>query len=176
MSESKNYQVFDSLQRGDKPRKHDVIVKLYPDGTPDIKSYELWCDKACEMPMEHAMRFLIDGAFKVISPSGKRIMPVPKLDLSKPVTTLADDEIIVKYSELSDDALHRRVKILPGSEDIKEGERDKLVAFMISYRLKLKGMTEGDRTLATMMAQGELGGAMKEDELESMFPKQKLAA
>lgn len=174
--DAKHYQVFDTNQRGEKPRKHDVIVKLYEDGQPDIKTYDLYSDKPCEMPMEHAMRFLVDAAFKVITPAGKRIMPVPKLDLSKPITRLADDEIVVKYDELSNEALYRRVKILPGSEDILGDDRVALVAFMVTYRQKLKGMTEGERTLSTMMAQGTLDGAMDDKSLETMFPKQKMAA
>jgi hypothetical protein len=174
--DAKKYQVFDTNQRGTDPRKHDVITKLYEDAEPDIKTYALYSDKPCEMPMEHAMRFLVDGSFRVLSPTGKRIMPVAKLDVSKPISKLAEDEVVAKYDELSTEALYRRVKILPGSEGIEEIDRDKMVAFMVTWRRQLQGMSSGERELATMMAQGQLDGALSDSELETMFPKQKLAA
>jgi hypothetical protein len=103
-------------------------------------------------------------------------MPVAKLDVSKPISKLAEDEVVAKYDELSTEALYRRVKILPGSEGIEEIDRDKMVAFMVTWRRQRQGMSSGERELATMMAQGQLDGALSDSELETMFPKQKLAA
>lgn len=177
------YKVFDSLQRGDTGRPHDVIVKWYPKDSngfqpePDIQTYRLFSEKATEMPMEHAMKFLVDPAFRVIAPSGNRIMPVAKTDLSKPITALKDDEVVVNYGELSKDALFRRVKILPGSEEIAENAKHQdLVDFMVAWRKSLKGMTSGEVALAEKMSQGGLDGAMTAEQLATMFPDTRITA
>lgn len=170
------YQVFDSLQRGDKPRRHDVITKFYPKDEsgyqpePETVSYDLFSDKPTLMPIAHAMKFLVDPGFRVLKPDGSRLMPVAKTDLSKPITNLKDDEIVVNYGELSKDALFRRVKVLPGSEDIAENAKHSdLVEFMVTWRKSLRGMTQGERVLAEKMAGGELGGAMTPEQLGTMF-------
>jgi len=177
------YVVFDSLQRGDKPRRHDVITKFYPKDEsgyqpePETIGYDLFGDRGTAMPIEHALKFLVDPAFKVCKPDGTRIMPVPKTDLSKPITNLKDDEVVVSYGELSKDALFRRVKVLPGSEDIRENANHiELVEFIVAWRKSLRGMTQGDKDLAVKMATGELGGGMTGDQLDSMFGDKKIAA
>jgi hypothetical protein len=174
----KMYKVWDKNQRGEKARVHDVIVKMYDDGRePDLVSYQLFSDtnKACLMPMEHAMKFLSDAAFIVQAPSGNRIMPVAKLDLSKPIQVLAEDEIVVKYEELSKESLMRRVKVLPGSEDIKESAKlEELVAFMVNWRRRMRGMTDGDKVLAEKMAAAGQD-AMTAEQLENMFPARRAA-
>lgn len=172
------YQVFDLNQRGKDGRKHDVITKFYENGEheAEVQTYELFADKPVAMPMEHAMRFLIDPAFKVVAPSGKRVPYVPKQDISKPITVLGEDEIVVKYEELSRDALFRRAKVLPGSEDIKENTPTKEMAdFLTSWRKRMRGMSPGERELAGMMAQGELAGGMDQGMLKTMFPDRKAA-
>ena len=176
--QAKMFHVFDMLQRGDKGRKHDVITKFYPKDSngfqpePETKTYELFSDKPCVMVMEHAMKFLVDPAFRVETAGGSRIMPVAKTDLSKPVTALKDDELVVSYGELSRDALFRRVMVLPGSEGVKESAKNQdLVDFMVAWRKSLKGMTDGDRVLAEKMTGGELEGGMTGDQLEKMFGK-----
>jgi hypothetical protein len=127
------------------------------------------------MPMEHAMKFLSDAAFIVQAPSGNRIMPVAKLDLSKPIQVLAEDEIVVKYEELSKESLMRRVKVLPGSEDIKESAKlEELVAFMVNWRRRMRGMTDGDKVLAEKMAAAGQD-AMTAEQLENMFPARRAA-
>lgn len=177
------YKVFDMTQRGEKGRKHDVITKFYPKDEngfqpePDTVTYELFSDKPTEMPMEHAMKFLVDQSFRVMSPAGARIMPVSKTDLSKPVTNLKDDELVVHYGELSKDALFRRVKILPGSEDIAESAKHSdLVDFMVAWRKAQKGMTQGERDLAEKMTTGTLDGGMTPEQLNSMFPPARITA
>lgn len=172
------YMVWDKNQRGEKGRIHDVIVKVYPDGRePDTISYTLFSSEAqgCPMAMDHAMKFLTDPAFIVKNPNGARIMPVEKQDMSKPVQVLAEDEVVVKYEELSREALLRRVKVLPGSEEIAENAKhSELVAFMIGWRRSLKGKTEGEKELAEKMGAANLDG-MSEKQLESMFPDRKAA-
>jgi hypothetical protein len=171
---SNTYTVFDLNQRGEKPRSHDIIVKMYKDGQePDIVSYPLWSDslKGCPMPMEHALKFLCDPAFKVVSPNGNRIRPIEKIDFSKPLKTLGVDEVVVKYEFLARDYLFKLVKLQPGSEDVKpNATAEELAAFMVKWRQSLVGMTDGERALAEMMGQGELGGGMTSEQLEKMFP------
>lgn len=179
---SRMFKVFDATQRGDKGRKHDVIVKFYPKDKetghqpePETVTYELFSDKPCEMEMGHAMKFLVDPAFRVLDPGGTRVMTVGKTDISKPVTALKDDEIVVTYGELSRDALFRRVKVLPGSEEIRESAKHQdLVDFMVAWRQSLKGMTEGDRVLAEKMTAGGLDGGMTGGQLDAMFGDKKL--
>jgi hypothetical protein len=175
----KAYEVFDMNQRGEKPRKHDIIIKMNTDengrivGEPETTSYELRSDKGTKMTMEHAMKFLVDPAFKVVNPDGVRIPYVPKIDISKPVTHLGEDEVVVRYDELSLEALQRRVKVLPGSEVLPEDAKaEEYVAFLKKWRAGLKGMTEGDRTLAEMIASGAVASEqMSPEMLDRMFGK-----
>lgn len=168
------YTVFDLNQRGDLPRRHDVIVRMYKDGSePETVTYPLFSssDKGCAMPMEHALKFLCDPAFKVVGPSGNRIMPIEKIDLSKPLKALAVDEVVVKYQYLARDYLFKLVKMLPGSEEVKQNATsDELAAHMVKWRQSLVGMTDGEKHVAELMATGDLGGTMNTDQLESMFP------
>ena len=173
------YMVFDLNQRGDIPRRHDVIVRMYKDGSePETMTYPLFSssDKGCTMPMEHALKFLCDAAFKVIGPAGNRIMPIQKIDLSKPITKLENDEIVVKYQFLSRDYLFKLVKMLPGSEEVKQNATaEELAAYMVKWRESLVGMTDGERHLAEMMSGGELGGGMDSAQLDKMFGDKKAA-
>lgn len=167
------YKVFDMNQRGKDPRKHDIIVKMYGDDTdPEIQTYALHHDEPVEMEMAHAMKFLCDPAFKVIAPNGNRIMPVERIDVSRPIAHLADDEIVVKFSELSREALFRRVKVMAGSEEIKDSASiAELAGFLVKWRKQLKGMTDGERQLAEIMAKDSMiDGNMSADELAKMFP------
>jgi len=166
------YTVFDLNQRGDLPRRHDVIVRMYKDGSePETIPYLLFSNKGCTMPMEHAYVFLSDPAFKVVGPTGIRIPWIQKMDLSKPLKALAVDEVVVKYQYLARDYLFKLVKMLPGSEDVKQNATsDELAAHMVKWRQSLVGMTDGERHLAEMMGQGELGGGMDAKMLDSMFP------
>lgn len=174
----KPYMVWDKNQRGEKGRIHDVIVKVYSDGRePDTIAYTLFSseNQGCPMPMDHAMKFLTDPAYIVKHPSGTRLMPVEKQDMSKPVQVLAEDEIVVKYEELSREALLRRVKVLPGSEDVAENAKhSELVAFLVGWRRSLKGKTEGEKALAEKMGAAGLDG-MSEKQLDSMFAERKAA-
>ena len=171
------FTVFDLNQRGDQPRKHDVIVKLEKatDGTitgAETVQYELYSNKGCKMPMEHALKFLCDAAFKVVNNEGNRVMPVPKFDASKPITVLADDEIVCKIVELSRDALMRRVKVLPGSEEVRgDAKASELAAFLVSWNKAKKGLTDGERAVADMIARGDLlADALPPDMAKKLLP------
>ena len=172
------YLVYDMNQRGDLPRLHDVITKWYPDGQdPDVLTYRLFSDsaKGCAMPQDHAYKFLCDPAFKVVGPGGNRLMPIAKFDPSKPLTELKEDELVVKYAELSRESLFRRVKLLPGSETVRQNATvEELAEFLVQWRKKLSGMTEGDRTIAEMMASGKVD-TMSQGEMDAMFSERKVA-
>lgn len=164
--------VFDMNQRGDKPRNHDIIVKVYkePGREPDTMSYGLWREKPTPMPWEHAIKFLCDPAFKVIAPSGNRVMPIEKIDLSKPITKLEITQVVARYTDLSREYLFKLVKMAPGSEDVpKNATVEELAAFMVKWRESLSGMTEGERHVAELMAAGGLDG-MDDGMLNTMFP------
>ena len=175
------FKVYDMNQRGKEPRKHEVIIKLEKatDGTvtgAETVSYDLYSDKACEMPMEHALKFLCDAAFKVVNTDGNRVPPVRKFDISKPITHLADDEIVCNIAELSRDSLMRRVKVLPGSEEVRgDAKQPELVAFLVSWNKAKKGLTDGERAVADMIAKGDLlADALPPDMAEKLMGRSPL--
>ncbi len=172
------YLVYDMNQRGDVPRLHDVITKMYEDGSePDIVTYKLYSDsgKGCAMSQDHAYKFLCDPAFKVIGPNGNRLMPIAKFDPSKPLTELKEDEIVVRYIELSRESLFRRVKLIPGSENVRPNATvEELAAFLVGWRKKLAGLTDGDRRLAEMMASGKVD-TMSGSEMDKLFGEREAA-
>ena len=166
------YQVFDMNARDGQERSHDVIVKTYDDGKePDVVTYKLGRDKGTEMPQEHAMRFLIDPAFRVVRANGERVSPPPKYDHTLPLKVELD-ETIAKFEELNKTALYKRVKLLPGSEKltIQSGNQE-LVTFLIENRKKqLRGnMSEAERKFYELAATGDLGGAASPTQVNRMF-------
>lgn len=173
------WKVYDLNQRGDVGRTHHIIVKTYPDEPgrePDLMSYTLYSnsDKPCPMPMEHAMKFLVDDAFKVIMPNGRRAPTTKKFDPSEPIKVLGIDEIVVKYEELSRDALMRRARLLPNSDQIAQNATvEELAAALVRHRKSMVAATNGDMELAARMAAA--GEAMSDDMLDKMFDKRKVA-
>ena len=175
------FKVLDMNQFGPLPRRHEIITKMYPkeEGIPpETITYELWRDssKACEMPLDHAMKFLKEPAFHVFGPDGRRIEPITQIDPSKPLSQLADHEVIANLNELSRDALFRRVKVIPGSEGIgANAKAEELVAFLIDWKKRQKKMSQGEAALADMMTNGQLGGGMTPEMLSTMFPQRRAA-
>lgn len=175
------YHVYDQNQRGKEPRKHDVIIKLEKavDGTVtnvDYVTYDLYSDKPCKMQMEHALKFLCDPAFKVVNTDGNRVEPVAKFDPSKPITKLADDEIVCKNVELSHESLLRRVKVLPGSEAVSANSTiEELAAFLTAWNRSKRGLSDGERALAEKIASGDLtSDALSPEMAERLMPKSPL--
>lgn len=145
-------EVFDMNHKGGEtlPRVHDVVIRVDRDETDgrithvETQSYALRRDKPCQMPLEHAFKFLVDPAFVVKGPNGNRIMPVAKHDESKPLSALKDDELVVNIDELSDEALLRRVKVLPGSEGIAaNATHAELVIWLKAWKKSLKAAGAG---------------------------------
>jgi len=176
------FSVIDTTQFGQLPRRHEIITRMYPkvEGQqqipPETITYELWRDKRVPMPMEHAMKFLKEKAFHVFGSDGRRIEPITQIDPSKPLSQLADHEVIANLNELSRDALFRRVKVIPGSEDISHNAKaDELVAFLIDWKKRQRKMSQGEAALSEMMTSGQLGGGMTSDMLDTMFPAKRAA-
>lgn len=99
-----------------KTRQHEVVDS---DGT--IHSYDLpgLVDKVtklgCIMPPDHALKFLIDPAFKVFDADGKLIEPL-KPQATTSGITLRRHETVATFQELTREALFNRVKRLPGGQ------------------------------------------------------------
>jgi len=174
------YVVFDTLARVGVPRNHDIIVRTYPDGRePDIKSYALSSEKGTEMPMDHALKFLVDPAFRVERPDGQVIQPPPKQSTTVGAQELALDQTIAEYGELTRVALYKRCKMAAGGEDITDASTvQDMIAFLIAGRRKAMEThsTDAEQDLATKMASGDLGGAADSRTLDNMFGESALVA
>jgi hypothetical protein len=117
-------QVYDTTARAEQVRTHEIVVGRHPNGEPMFKSYGLRSDKPTLMPVDHAMKFLVDKAFRVVGEDGNIITPIEKPEGERANIRLAPDEVIVKLSDLSSSALLKRAKMLPGSEKIGANSRD----------------------------------------------------
>ena len=174
------YRVFDQNQRGKEGRLHDIIVGLTDDDPPEpiIKTYTLFSEASgrdgTPMPQAHAYKFLVDPAFKVLAPNGKVVAPVNKFDPSKPLSELKDDEIVVKYEELSREALMKRARLIAGGESLPDNSTvQELAAFLVKDRKSRHAITE-----AQMDVQGKLsaaGDSMNEEDLEKLFGSRRAA-
>ena len=166
------YRVYDMTAKDGEVRKHEIIVKQYPDGRePDLKTYGLKSDSPTEMPVDHAMKFLVDPAFKVERANGERITPPPKYDPSLPLS-VGLDQTIANFDELSKAALYKRCKVLAGSDDINiNSPVNAMCDFLIAHRRKqVQGnLSDAEQALLARMQGGELGGQVGEAELNKMF-------
>lgn len=181
--EPKRWTVYDTNQAGDLPRIHEVITQLFDDGRePLVKKYKLFSDKPPEpdMPMEHALRFLVDEKFQVIDPSGKRITPPPKVEGGTGAYVLPDNQTIANWDELSRAALFKRCKVIPGSEAIKPtDEPEVFVEFLLGWqRAQKKGaggiashLAESEEQMTALTKGGELDGQTSQSDLRRLFPE-----
>ncbi len=125
-------QVFDTTARAGQKRNHEIVVGRHPNGEPVIRNYALSSDTPTMMPMDDAMKFLVDKAFRVLDAGGNLIMPVTKPEGDRANIRLDPDEVIVKLSDLSSAALFKRAKMLPGSEKVGANSRDEeIIAFIL---------------------------------------------
>lgn|SRR5574337_1239673 len=133
---SKLWGVVDSNAESGKERVHDVIAETYTNGRPPkIVQYKLNSQKPTPMPVDHAMRFLKDPAFIVTNEDDEIVEPVkatPESELGNRV--LPPDELIVNVTELHDEALFKRAKILPGGDKItEESTREEMIDFIVDF-------------------------------------------
>lgn len=93
--------------------------------------------KKTQMPQEIAAKFLCDPAFHVFDPDGNRVTALRQVtaEEAKQGIVLAEDEVIAKFDELSQESLLRRAHLLPGGEAFKKNaRRDDLVEFLLTKR------------------------------------------
>lgn len=125
--------VVDLNAPSDKPREHQIIIGKAPNGEMKLKTYKLGSDTPTPMPIEHAMKFLVDKSFVVTDGAGKRIEPVIKREGGTGGFKLAPNEIIADLSELTKEALQKRAMIMPGSEELKaSASKDTLIEFIMA--------------------------------------------
>lgn len=174
------YLVYDTTARTGQPRNHDIIVQTYADGRePDVKTYALSSEKATEMPMDHALKFLVDPAFRVERPDGQVIMPPPKQVAGVGLQELPVDQTVAAYNELTRVALYKRCKMAAGGEKITDKSTvQEMADFLIAGRRKAMEVhsTADEQELAARMAGGDLGGAADQSTLDSMFGESPLVA
>lgn len=148
--------VRDTLARHGESRAHEVIVQTFPDAPPLTKVYNLRSDQSTQMPLDHAMKFLVDKAFVVEDSQGNVIKPVAKRDDSLPLR-LGENEVVAEYEELSRPALWKRAKVMPGSESLKKTATDEdLIAFLRAAGRREAGVARGSENSI-----GELDGIDK---------------
>jgi len=145
MAEEKEEVAFvrDTMARPGEARTHEIIVQVIPSGEPITKVYKLRSDEHTEMPLDHAMKFLVDKAFIVEDAKGNVMKPVARRDDSQPLK-LGEGEVVAEYEELSRAALWKRAKILPGSEELKKTSSDtELIDFIKTASRRDEGVSRG---------------------------------
>lgn len=108
-----------------------------------FKHYELYADKETEMPIDHAMFFLIDGAFIVKDSTKTVLKPLASQEQATHIS-IPEGFVLAELSELTREALVLRCKVLPGSEHIhvKKTSVDEMISFLKSAQPKAKTAKE----------------------------------
>lgn len=137
MAAPRNWSVIDTnAQRS--PRVHDLGGGRVHQFSPG---------KATQMPQADAVCFLSSTSFRVFNADGQRVTSMPEAEKfaagKDPAVHLAPDDIVVKFSELTLEALLIRVQRMPGGEGFTEqSSREAMEAFLMDARAKLaKGGT-----------------------------------
>jgi hypothetical protein len=133
--------VLDSTATPEAPaRTHEMIV----DGA--IREFTFKSRVPLELPRAIALRFVKHDSFKLTNAQGEPIaefrrQPRQPDELQAGETlTLADDETVARYDELSTPALQHRVLEMPGSEhfDAPAPSRKDMIAFIIAAKLEAR--------------------------------------
>lgn len=127
--------VNDSNQKGLDARVHQVPTEIDPATKVvlAVKDVHLFGDpsKKLEMAEDDAMFFTKDPAFVVTDADGKRIQPVVVADPNASKIILGENDIIVQYEELTQEALFKRCKIQAGSGSItKKTPKASMIGFL----------------------------------------------
>ncbi len=165
----KEVNVFDLNQTGDGPRKHDVVIRSDRDGRVlETKTYELWRIKGTVMPIDHGIKFLKDASFKVETMTGIPLTPLRESQTNNNAVKLADDEVVATYTELTEEALYKRCKVMAGSEELDGNSgRDAMIQFM--RRRRGMQISEGRDPGAEALASKGIGEAMSADETAQLL-------
>lgn len=127
--------VFDATARIGEPRSHEIVVGKHPNGDPIIRRYKLASDTPTVMPMDHAMKFLVDRAFRVTDVDGNVIKPVEKTDERFANVRLDPDQVIARLEDLSVSALLKQVKLLPDSQRFGTNSApEDMIDFIVAHR------------------------------------------
>jgi hypothetical protein len=153
-------------------RKHEVIAVRHPDGRePELKTYKLSADKPTPMPIDHAMQFLHDPAFKVVRPDGQVIQAPPSIERGTPLFDLPDNQTVAHLDELSRPALYKRCKMIPGAEKIgADAKVEVMIAFLVAERKRQKKVNAAPDELGTSGESDMLGGTVDPGTLAQMLP------
>lgn len=141
-------------------RTHEIVIDDYP--KPVTFKYR----EKVMLPYAEAMKFTVDGAFRVTDEDGKVYEPVKKpRDTSVPVA-LAANEVVAELHELTQEALLRRAAIKPGGEKLsKSTKKDTIIDFLqAAYAVERTPGRDADAPEAD--ASGE---AMDMDEVDSVL-------
>lgn len=121
------FSVFD-LNAREGTRWHD-----FPGGV----RYGLKASEPTPVPEHHALLLLRDSSFRVIDDQGNELTSVEHLAGERdPSRTLAADETIARYAELTKDALLARAVQRPGASFTRQSTRDELVEFLTNAPVK----------------------------------------
>lgn len=156
----KIFTVYDTnAKAGGQGRIHEIITEMRGDEVISTKSYVLFSDRACQMPEEHALKFLRDKAFVVMDDKAKQVKPVEVKEITGVKMRLEPDETIAKFEEMTRESLLRRAKVLPGSEELKASDdKETIIAFLVrKAKEKLKiGVARGSESAPAEMSADEL--------------------
>lgn len=150
--------VWDTTARNGEKRTHEIVVGRHPDGSPQVARYALASDTPTVMPLDHAMKFLVDRAFRVVGPDQQIIRPVEKVEGQLANIPLEPDQVIARLDELEVTALLKRAKMLPDSH-VLGGNSDKadIVAFIVASRPKpVYGTSRGSEGVQEDPTAGEI--------------------
>lgn len=168
---AKQYSVSDSNQKGDVAREHEIPTATDPKTGNVVATtkYKLFSDpaKKVSMPVAHAMFFTKDPAFMVIDQDGVRIEPVVVKDVNVGRIILGENDIIVQYQELTQEALYARCAINSGAQAIKKNtKKDVMIAFLkgVSGRkAQAIGVSKGSETAISEMPAAQLDNMLEGD-------------
>jgi len=146
-----------------------VRVHEIPLENGGVKPYTFRQFKWVEMPHAHAVKFLRDEAFVVADKpdnEGTRLKPIVDRPSDEPSPSLAPNEVIARYDELTVGALLIRAQMKPGGEGFTRITKKK------DLEKFLTGEVEVGDDAAPAPADGEVdvtGEEMSEDEVAGMF-------
>lgn len=150
--------VYDTTARVGEPRSHEIVIGKHPDGAPIIRRYKLSSDVPTTMPLDHAMKFLVDKAFRVIDPDGAIMTPVERITDADGPVRLKHDQVVAKYEDLNLMALLKHAKLLPGSEHLGTNSLpEEIVAFILANKPKRNiGVSRGSEGIQEDAEAGEI--------------------
>jgi hypothetical protein len=125
------------------PTSGDRIHELMHAGGR-LKSYTFEYGKPLHLPFALAVRFLKNEGFYRTDAAGEEIpferAPKRPEELAAgEKLTISDDQVIARYSELTNEALTLRAAMLPASEEVvAKGPREAVIKFIVEHNIKTR--------------------------------------